>query len=147
MIEKLQQMREVFAAFVDSAQRLSETTSEYNAIFKPKLNDVSLIPRLYEWYCQCADKFGFKTDKNGRKKQFVFIVLIYFSPASIFGGEVRKELRNAIADIFGIKGIGIYRMRDNAVAWQSTYKTFAAETDKAYRHIDALLSDNGLIEA
>lgn len=148
MTEILQQMRDVFAAFMESTQRMTAATLEYSAVFAPRLTDLTLIPKLYDWYCAYAEENKFTADLNSRKKQFVFVVLMLFSPPSIFGGKIRKALRNAIAHTFGISdGTAIYKMRDKAVAWQSTYKTFADEIDKAYQHIDALLSDNGFIEA
>lgn len=148
MTERLQQMRDVFAAFIDSTQKMTAATIKYNDVFAPKLTDLTLIPKLYDWYCECADSNKFTADVNSRKKQFVFVVLILFSPPSIFGGKIRKSLRNALAFTFGITdGTAIYKMRDKAIAWQSTYKVFASETDKAYGHILSRLIEAGIIEA
>lgn len=105
------------------------------------MDDISFIPELYEAYTDFAVRNGFGSDRrNGNRKQFLFIVLFLYCPNAIFGGEIRKDIRNAVASALHLKsGHIVYSMRDRAAVWYRNYPGFREEVDTAYQEMINIL--------
>ena len=92
--------------------------------------NVGMIPEMYEGYKSFSSDFS--GDMRGRNtKQFVFAVLVMFSPESVFGGEINKRLRVILTKTLNFKSDStLYYIRDKAAAWYVLYSDFAKEVDE-----------------
>lgn len=84
----------------EQKSRLSERESE---LAQPMLTDLSMIPRIYEWFKELSDE-----DKKGRKmavlqrKKFMFIILFLYSPATLAGDKMKVGLRDKLCEVLGL---------------------------------------------
>lgn len=139
---------DVLENYATAVDRLKDAESrniaahlEFAETLRPKLNDLSMVGQIREWYQQTARECRFKGDGKGNNKQFVFLILNLYSPASLIGGSINKSLRRAIASTLGITaGHAIYKMRSLAIAWYRTYPRFQNECNTAILKIDEKLS-------
>lgn len=127
---------------LDSLSRINEILDMKDAINASvgrldRLCDLSMIGRLYAFYQKLSADSGFKADiRNGNRKQFLLAILMLYSPASLAGGMIPKQLRHEIAEALGIRyDHMVYEMRGKAVAWYRTYASFREETDIAYSQL------------
>lgn len=148
MLEAIEKMRKAQKELSDAMNAMAPIIERYNNIFRGKLSDLTKLPMLYEWYQGTTARHGFNSDaRNNNHKQFVYVILMLYSPASLFGGKISRELRTEIASLLRLKSPTIlYHMRDRSVVWMRTYKAFASEVNIAYEEITALLKENGLIQ-
>lgn len=109
-----------------------------------RMDDLSLIVPLYEEYRRISAENGFGSDaRNDNNKQFLFVILLLYCPECIFGGEVHRGLRCAIASVLNLKsGHIVYSMRDKAAVWYRTYPAFREEVDTAYRSLMECLQES-----
>ena len=135
--DKIDQMSMAFHKLEQATETARLCQREFNDVFASTLNDLSLIPYIYKWYRDCAAENKFSSDRrNNNYKQFIFIILLLYSPASLFGGKIRNDLRTSIADLLHLRANTIvYHMRDRVVVWIGTYKIFADEVAIAYEDI------------
>jgi len=126
----------------DACIRAAEANVQFAQVFAPRMKDLSLIVAIHDRYVEIAAESGFKADGTSNNKQFLFIVLYLYSPASLLGGRINKELRSSIATALGISAsTALYKMRSTSVSWYETYPEFRNECNLALEKIDAYLSD------
>lgn len=103
--------------------------------------NMGMIPEMYEIYKSISNDFS--GDMRARNtKQFVFAVLVMFSPESVFGGEINKRLRVILTKTLGFKSDSIlYYIRDKAAAWYVLYSDFAKEVDEALYLLLKMMED------
>ena len=135
--DKIDQMSVAFHQLEQALDTVKICQRHYNSVFEATLTDVSLIPQIFKWYRQCAQDHNFGSDcRNNNYKQFIFIILFLYSPASLFGGKIKNDLRTTVADLLHLRANTIvYHMRDKVVVWIGTYKVFADEVTIAYEDI------------
>lgn len=125
----------------DAENRNIAANLEFAEAMRPKLNDLTMISQIREWYQEVARDARFKGDGKANNKQFVFVILNLYSPASLIGGCINKSLRRAIAQSIGITAShAIYKTRSTAVAWYKTYPRFRNECNMAITKIDEYLA-------
>lgn len=126
----------------DVCMKAAEANIRFAEAFAPRLTDLSLIAKIHEMYVGFARESGFNADGTDNNKQFLFLILWLYSPASLLGGRINKELRSSIATALGISAsTALYKMRSTSVSWYETYPEFRNECNLALEKIDAYLSD------
>ena len=145
--DKIDQMSITFHKLEQAMEAARSCQREFNDVFASTLTDLSLIPNIYKWYRECANKNQFSSDRrNNNYKQFICIILLLYSPASLFGGKIRNDLRVSIADLLHLRANTIvYHMRDRVIVWIGTYKTFADEVAIAYEDVMMHLQLSNLV--
>lgn len=148
MLEYFKQMRDAWTTLEKAQADAREAQLLIDKVFQGVISDLSLLPQLYAWYRDVADRKRFSSDiRNGNHKQFVFVVLMLYSPMSLYGGKIGSNLRREIAGLLHLRSHTIlYYMRDKAVAWNSTYKTFSSEVEAAYEALMVRLREQGEVE-
>jgi len=125
----------------------------FRIVSAPVLQDMRLIPTLYEWFCELASKtngdetvrqvYGLFPDvvSGGalpveRRKQFIFVILYLYSPRRVFSGKMPNGLRRAICRTLGIGASTV--ISDNAndvLSRYNFYKTWARDVDSILEEI------------
>lgn len=130
----------------EANRSVAEAHLQFSAVFRARLEDLSLIEKIHGWYIETAREHAFSGDGTTNNKQFVFLILSLYSPASLVGGGINKNLRRAIASALGIKAnTAIYKMRSCAVNWYDIYPKFRGECNTAISEVDRTLIAKGLL--
>lgn len=147
MLELLEQMHSAWVEQEKAHTDMAKIQAHVNNVFQSKLTDLSLIPQLYDWYQDCTLRNNFISDSHNHNKQFVFIMLMLYSPRSLYGAEIKRGLRKSIAAAINInEDTALYRMRSKAAIWIKTYKAFSSEVTIAFDEIMNRLHAHGIIE-
>lgn len=134
----LEEYRKAADGLREAHRAAAEADVRFGRLLAPKVSDLGLIGGVHEWYRREAAERSFRADGTANNKQFVFLVLYLYSPASLVGGRISKGLRRAIAAALGIRAAtAVYKMRSVAVSWYGTYPRFREEVDAAVAHVPA----------
>lgn len=118
----------------------------FSEVFRARMKDMAMIEKIHGWYIETAREHSFSGDGTSNNKQFVFLILNLYSPASLVGGGINKNLRRSIASALGIKAsTAIYKMRSNAVHWYKIYPGFREECNTAITEVGRTLLEKGLL--
>lgn len=129
----------------EANRNVAEAHLRFSEVFKAQLDDLGMIEKIHGWYIETAREYGFCADGTANNKQFVFLILNFYSPASLVGGGINKSLRRAIASTLGIKAnTAVYKMRSIAVNWYNVYPKFRAECNTAITEVQRTLTARGL---
>ena len=101
---------------------------------KPKFSDMSLIPLLYDEFRRIVADDKSQSKQSGRlKKQFVFIILYLYSPATLAGGKIRTGVRNELQKLFRYKSpTAISNIGASAAFWYSQYRHFRKQVESVF---------------
>lgn len=132
----------------EANRSVAEAHLQFSAVFKARMVDLGMIEKIHGWYIETAREHDFCGDGNANNKQFVFLILNLYSPASLVGGGINKSLRRAIASALGINAnTAIYKMRSTAVNWYNIYPKFRGECNVAISEVERTLRDKGICVA
>ena len=116
----------------------------FSEVFRARMDDLALIEKIHGWYIETAREHSFSGDGTSNNQQFVFLILELYSPASLVGGGINKNLRRAIASVLGIRAnTAIYKMRSMAVHWYNIYPKFREECNTAVSEVERTLTARG----
>ena len=118
----------------------------YRSHCRPVLTDLSMIPVIYDWFCELTDGsdtetarqvYGFFFDKviGGamsveHRRQFIFVILYLYAPNRLFSGKMPKGLRRAIATTLGVQSDTVLSDNANDVLKRyEIYKSWAKDVD------------------
>lgn len=125
----------------EQKSRLSERENELST---PTLTDLSLIPKIYEWFCDivaerdCPPNPGSVT----QRKKFLFIILFLFAPSVLAGGRLPNGIRTELAKVFPhVSPSSISHNIDNVLFLYQNYKDFRQNIDYIYNNIMARLGE------
>ena len=139
VISELESIRE-------KKRRLSERESELSL---PKLQDISLIPALYEWFNEIQDNRDCPARRGCArlKKQFIFIVMFLYSPSTLAGGKIGNGIRDAISEVLEFKSpTGVSNLCVDVTFLYDTYPDFSRDIEYLYTEIVNRLKVKGLIK-
>lgn len=83
----------------EQKSRLSERENE---LAQPMLTDLSMIPRIYEWFKDIlsARDCPPRLESVTQRKKFLFIILFLYSPSTLAGGRLQNGVRAALREVF-----------------------------------------------
>ena len=83
----------------EQKSRLSERENE---LAQPMLTDLSMIPRIYEWFKDIlyAKDCPPRLESVTQRKKFLFIILFLYSPSTLAGGRLQNGVRAALREVF-----------------------------------------------
>lgn len=118
----------------------------YRSHCRPVLTDLSMIPVIYDWFCELSDEsntdtvrqvYGFFYETVSgvamsveRRRQFIFVILYLYAPNRLFSGKMPKGLRRAIARTLGVQSETVLSDNANDVLKRyEIYKSWAKDVD------------------
>lgn len=129
----------------DQKSRLSEREAELST---PLLKDLSLIPKVYEWFNELSESRDCAPRKGSvaQRKKLIFIVLAIYSPSTLAGGKMNDGIRTKIAELFnGCSPSNISHNLSDVTFQYQNYKDFRRDIDYLYSEIIARLKVEGLV--
>lgn len=111
---------------------LRQAIADNELATSPKLNDLSLIPKIYGVFEEIK---GSHITLNDRK-EFIFVVIYLYAPAKFFGGKMPQGLRKAISNTMKVDSTCISRTCTELMVLYTTYSDFRTEVDEL---LDAVL--------
>lgn len=127
-------------------QELERAIVCYRSHSRPILTDLSMIPVIYDWFCELSVEsatetvrqvYGFflETVSGGamsveRRRQFIFVILYLYAPNRLFSGKMPKGLRRAIARTLGVQSDTVLSDNANDVLKRyEIYKSWAKDVE------------------
>lgn len=85
----------------DKVRELSDTMKELG---EPILDDLALLPTIYEAYKRVFQRRGCPDDVTSvrNRKKFLMVVLYLYSPKALAGDRMRMGLRKKVSELFGL---------------------------------------------
>lgn len=127
--------------------RLSERERE---LINPTLEDTSLIPKIFKWYCEIKGCYAIPERRKGTsfRQKFVFVVLFLYSPGALVSGNMARGVRDVLTDTLGFKSpAGISNLCTNMMFNYYNYKNYRTDIDNIYIDIINRLKAKGLIKS
>jgi len=142
MLSRIKEMKKV-------RREMEEFREREMKLFRPLLKDMKHIPVIYDWFhaAQQLRNCPPREDCVKLKKEFVFIVLYLYCPATLVGGKALPGIREKMAEILGYNAASAVSniTADVAFLYQH-YRDFRQEIDLAYAYILAQLIDCKIID-
>lgn len=93
---------------VVALKKLREKVSELSDVMKelgePILDDLALLPSIYEAYKRVFQRRGCQDEATSvrNRKKFLMVVLYLYSPKALAGDRMRMGLRKKVSELFGL---------------------------------------------
>lgn len=128
-------------------EQKSRITARETELMTPTLNDMSLLPMIYDWFCEIEGNCGAPERRKGVefRQRFIFIILFLYSPSALAGGKMRIGLRNKITEVIGGSGTLVSHSYSNLMFRYQMYKRFRDEIDSIYNVIITRLKEEEYI--
>lgn len=105
-------------------EKVEELSDAMKELGKPILEDLSLLPKIYDAYKEVFKRQGrFDTKSVRNRKKFLFVVLYLYSPQSLVGISIRRGLRKKMSELFGLTTSST--ISDNCVGLLVLYHAYA----------------------
>ena len=109
-------------------------------VIDPVLTEIELIPEIYNMFCEIHDKKDVKSSL--KQKEFIFLILLFFSPESLLVYKTKKGIRNKIAIVLHLKEPVQVSKRIPEVLFQyEKYQDFRDDVNLSYH---CILNDSRL---
>ena len=110
---------------------------EESRLSVPLLCDISLVGNIYDLFISYHQGKKFRNIR----KQFIFIVLYFFSPSALGGMKMRRGLRDKIAEVLQCTASNVSHDYGNVGFFYTRYKSFRYDVNIA---IERMLVDLGI---
>lgn len=140
MIHKIEEIQTIRA-------RKSELEKQETVLSAPILSDFSQIDLIYAWFKENQGERNCPPNMDSvmQRKKFLFIILYFFSPATLAGGKMRKGLRAKLAEVLQLHSRTT--ISDNCadvVFLYNRYKYFKKEVDDFFHYLIYRLQEFGI---
>lgn len=118
------------------------------ALITPLLKDVGYIPKIYEWFCEISGGLAEQDSMaNKHKIEFLFIILVLYSPMTLIDGQLVNGIRGTLADVLGYKSpSAISNLLKKDLLFQYTHcKEHEKNIDYIYAKLQEYLEANNMI--
>ena len=118
------------SVIIEAARQAQEFNRQLEAIMRPRLEDLGLMPRLYEQFA------GFSQRKSSEcRKQFILIALYFYAPGVFIGSSVPSLVKKALAGLFQMSTRNIEYLIENALGMYKIYSNFRTELKDGIEYI------------
>ena len=104
---------------------LRQAIADNELATSPKLNDLSLIPKIYGVFEEIKGDNITVEDR----KEFIFVVVYLYAPNRFFGGKMPHGLRKAISNTMNTDSTCISRTCTELMVLYTTYSDFRQGVD------------------
>lgn len=130
----------------EAAMEYAEATVQFGRIFTPKMKDLSYTGEIYQWVREIHAAHRFDATEKDLRKQYLFVVLLLYSPAALFGGEMKRPIRNAVFSVLGVSARSAQSvLRRKTVDWYDMYPTFRLQCNTLAHEVEARLRKRGAL--
>ena len=142
----VQELIKLKAIKVELHKQEREITRQAEELSKPILSDKKQIKVLYEWFENLREEEKLTGSRSVHNRQFLFVVILLFSPSTLAGEKLRPGIRNELAEVFKCKSpSSISNLCSDVLLWYQSYEGFRKSTDALYsKLIDKIELKNDL---
>jgi hypothetical protein len=111
---------------------------------KPALEDLSLLPALYERFREILSGMSLPPDPDsvGQRKQFILVSMILYSPEVFCGKRTKNGLCEELARMFGVTKENISRNISDALFFYENYQDYRDSVEAIYEKIVSRLNNS-----
>lgn len=125
-------------------ERKKELSALESALTAPKLKDLELIPKIYDWFCESCN-IPKEDIEPWYRQQFIFIILYLYSVQKLAKGKMMHKLRIALTNVIGVPTkTTISNDCTDLYFLYCKYSDFHTSIDQSYLFIKQKLEINGL---
>ena len=135
----MEQIIETIKRIEKARTALRQAMANNELATSPKLNDLSLIPKIYGVFEELK---GGNITVNDRK-EFIFVVVYLYAPNRFFGGKMPQGLRRAISKAVKVDSTCISRTCTELMVLYTTYSDFRQGVDSLLNAVLLRLSRRG----
>ena len=100
---------------------------------KPILADVNQVAQIYDWFKNLPEELLLTNQDSVHKRQFLFIVILLFSPSFLVGEKLKRGLRDELTRVFGFRSpSAVGNLSADVYCWYKSYQGFREKTNKIY---------------
>ena len=108
------------------------------------LSDLSLVPELYNIYCELVGGVS-KSDTDARRI-FIFVVQYFYAPRNLFGKSMQNGLRRVLANTLGVKAVSIVSKHASETGPRYlAYREFRERVNSIFEQMMARMQSEGII--
>lgn len=129
--------------------KMLELSSKMDELGEPILEDLDLLPIIYETYLDFFRNRGWqdKANKVYHRQKLILIVLYLYSPRTLAGGKMRIGLRDKLTELFGLSAkTTISDNSAHAVHLYQHYRDFRRDVDLILTDVVNNLGDRIIIK-
>lgn len=105
----------------------ADLSREETELSVPLLHDLCMVGNVYDLFTAIIGKQIKRRDVSMERKMFIFVILYFFSPASLVGFRMRRGLRGQIADVLGCTCSNVSHDYKDVGFYYNTYKKFRSD--------------------
>lgn len=128
---------ELFELKSTESQQL-QLAEKFRQLSFPFLSDLSLIGQIYDWFCEINgnNRKRNKNEKSINCRQFIFIILYLYAPATLINHSMPRGLRSAIAQTLGKEtASSVSHYAENLLFMYRQYRDFSKGVEDSYLEI------------
>lgn len=135
---KEEEIKELVQKLVCIKESQKELSREELNLSKGSYNDYSLIVEIYDSFPEGRTGSAFL-----KRKEFLFVILLLYSPAALAGGRMRRGLREVIAATVGCSCSNVSHDYQNVWFYYISYKKFREDVRDALEMIEKTIPCSG----
>lgn len=121
---------------------IHELKAKETDLSRPKLKDFSLIKKMYDVFCQIQQKRNISISGTYQRGKFLYLVMLFYSPGTLAGGNTLRGLNNALLELFKIKDrTFISNNISESIFYYENYVDFKEDVDFLYSEIVKVFSE------
>lgn len=126
VIKELTFIKEKKAQIIQREQELS----------KPVLTDYKKIQVIYDWFQNLPEELLLTKQDAVHKRQFLFIIILLFSPSFLVGKKLKIGLRDELARVLEFKSpSAVSNLGSDVLFWYKSYQGYREKTTKIYEKL------------
>lgn len=125
-------------------KKADELADVMKELGEPILNDLTLLPKIYEVYKGVFQHRGCPEDSAlvRNRKKFLMVILYLYSPKALAGDRMRIGLRKKVSELFGLTtSTPISDNCSGLILQYNAYADFRKDVDVIYREVVEALAD------
>jgi len=132
------------AALKKLREKVIELSDVMEELGEPILDDLSLLPRIYEAYKRVFSRRGCPDEAMAvrNRKKFLMVVLYLYSPKALAGDRMRMGLRKQVSELFGLTtSTPISDNCSGLIVQYHAYADFRRDVDLIFKEVFDTLPD------
>lgn len=136
------------AALRKVQEKVCELSDVMKELGEPTLEDLTLLPEIYEAYKRVYQRRGCPTEAMvvRNRKKFLMVVLYLYSPKALAGDRMRMGLRKKVSELFGLTtSTPISDNCTGLIVQYHAYADFRRDVDLIFQEVLDTLEDKLII--
>lgn len=117
-------------------EKKEDITQREQEVSKPILTELKQIQIIYDWFYSLPKEYLLTDQDSVHKRQFLFIIILLFSPTFFVGDKLKRGLRNELARVLHFRSpSAISNLSSDVLCWYKSYQGFREKTNRIYEKL------------